>query len=73
MSLITKNQLSLVLQSIKTLLSFKANKDEVVHKNELTEYNAIAIAMETGLLPGGIPVAEDGKIYTDEKGVIYTL
>lgn len=73
MSLITKNQLSLVLQSIKTLLSFKANKDEVVYKDEITEYNAIVIAMETGLLPSEIPVAEDGAIYTDEKGVIYTL
>jgi hypothetical protein len=71
MTLITKDHLSLILQSIKKLLYFKANKDEVVLKNEIEEIDAIQIAMNTGLISP--TVAEDGSIYTDENGVLYTL
>lgn len=73
MSIISKDNLSIVLQALKKLLSLKADKTEVVFRNEIEEYDAIAIALETGLLPGGVAVAEDGEIYTDENGVVYTL
>lgn len=40
-------------------------------KNKPTEEDALALAMELGLID---PVtAEDGSIYTDENGLIYTL
>ena len=65
MSLIAKDHLSLTLQSIKKLLSFKIDRSEV------REIDAIQIAMNTGLISP--TVAEDGSIYTDENGVLYTL
>ena len=65
MSLITKDHLSLILQSIKKLLSFKIDRSEV------REIDAIKIATKTGLISP--TVAEDGSIYTDENGVLYTL
>ena len=71
MSLITKEHSSLVLQIIKKLLSFKADKAEVVLRNEVEEEDAIQIAAKMGLVS---PVAaEDGAIYTDENGDVYTL
>ena len=71
MSLITKQHLKLVLQSIKKLLSFKADKTEVVLKNEIEEEDAVELVVELGLVD---PVAaEDGSIYTDENGVMYSL
>lgn len=71
MSLISKDNLSLTLQIIKKLLSFKANKDEVVLKDEVEEIDAIEIAVEAGLVS---PVAaEDGSVYTDENGAMYSL
>lgn len=71
MSLTTKDHLSLVLQTIKKLLSFKADKSEVVLKNEVEEEDAIQIAAEMGLV---FPVAaDDGSIYTDENGATYSL
>lgn len=78
MSLITKNQLNIVLQTIKKLLSFKADKAEVdtkldtkIDRSEIEEEDAVSIAMEAGLIS---PVAaEDGSIYTDENGVLYSL
>lgn len=73
MSLITKEHFNIVLQTIKKLLSLKADKDEVVLKNEIEEDDALAIVLATDLIPSGIPTAEDGSIYTDENGVIYTL
>ena len=73
MSLISTENFNIVLQAIKKLLSLKADKSEVVLKNEIEEDDAIAIALKTDLIPGGIPVANDGAIYTDENGVIYTL
>ena len=65
MTLITKDHLSLILQSIKKLLSFKIDRSEV------REIEAIQIATKTGLISP--TVAEDGSIYTDENGVLYTL
>lgn len=71
MSLTTKQHLSLVLQTIKKLLSFKADKSEVVLRNEVEEEDAIQIAAEMGLVS---PVAaDDGSIYTDENGATYSL
>ena len=71
MSLITKDHLSLILQSIKKLLSFKADKSEVVNRSEIEEIDAIEIVTALELVS---PVAaEDGSIYTDENGDIYSL
>jgi hypothetical protein len=71
MSLITKEHLSLVLQTIKKLLSFKADKSEVVLRKEIEEAKAIAIAAEMGLVDPA--TAADGAIFTDENGAIYSL
>lgn len=69
--LITKHQLSLAITSIKQLLSFKPNREEVILRSEIEEEDAVSIAMEAGLID---PVAaEDGSIYTDENGVLYSL
>lgn len=71
MALITKEHLSLTLQSIKKLLSFKANKDEVVLKSEIEESDAVELVAELDLVS---PIAaEDGSIYTDENGDLYSL
>jgi hypothetical protein len=71
MSLITKDHLSLTLKSLKKLLSFKADKSEVVLKKEVEETGAIELATEMGLIS---PItAEDGSIYTDENGALYSL
>lgn len=71
MSLITKQHLNTVLQVIKKLLSFKADKAEVVLRNEVEDEDAVEIVAEMGLID---PVAaEDGSIYTDENGVMYSL
>ena len=71
MSLITKDHLSLALQTLKKLLSFKADKDEVIFRSEVEEEDAIQIVADMGLVS---PVAaEDGAIYTDENGAVYTL
>lgn len=69
--LITKHQLSLVLQALKKLLSFKADREEVVLRSEIEEIDAIELITETGLVSP--TVAEDGSIYTDENGVLYSL
>jgi hypothetical protein len=71
MSLISKSSLSLTLQAIKKLLSFKADKSEVVLKDEVEEMDAVEIAAKMELVS---PVAaEDGSIYTDENGALYSL
>lgn len=71
MSLINKDHLSLTLKSLKKLLSFKADKSEVVLKKEVEEVDAIELAAKMGLVS---PVAaEDGSIYTDENGALYSL
>ena len=71
MSLITKDHLSLTLKALKKLLSFKADKTEVVLKNEVEEVDAIELAAKMGLTSP--TAAEDGAIYTDENGALYTL
>lgn len=42
-----------------------------IEKQFLTEEDAIKMAVETGLLPSGIPTAENEEIYTDDQGNIY--
>ncbi len=69
--LITKHQLSLVITSIKKLLSFKADKTEVVLRNEVEETDAIELAAKMELVSPA--AAEDGAIYTDENGAAYSL
>ena len=71
MSLITKDHLSLTLKTIKKLLSFKADKSEVVFRNEVEENDAIELAAKMGLVSP--TAAEDGSIYTDENGAMYSL
>mgnify|MGYP006326801055 CR=1 FL=1 len=74
MSLITKQHLSLLLQTIKTLLSFKADKadlDTKIDRSEIEESDAIELVAEMGLVSPA--AADDGAIYTDENGDVYTL
>ena len=74
MSLITKQHLSLLLQTIKTLLSFKADKtdlDTKIDRSEIEESDAIELVAEIGLVSPA--AADDGAIYTDENGDVYTL
>jgi hypothetical protein len=71
MSLITKDHLSLTLKALKKLLSFKADKSEVVLRNEVEETDAIELAAKMGLVAPA--AAEDGSIYTDENGAMYSL
>lgn len=71
MSLITKNHLSIVLQTIKKLLSFKADREEVVLRSEIEEQDALEILMDMNLVA---PVtAADGSVYVDENGAMYSL
>lgn len=74
MSIITKDHLSLTIQSIKKLLSLKADKTELatkIDRSEIEEEDAVNVVAEMGLVS---PVAaEDGAVYTDENGDIYTL
>ena len=69
MSLTTKDHLSLTIQAIKTLLSHKADKTEVIFKSEIQD--PIEISAEMGLVEPAS--SDDGAIYTDEHGVLYTL
>jgi hypothetical protein len=78
MSLITKDHLSLTLKTIEKLLSFKADKAEVdaklttkIDRSEIEETDAIELAAKTGLITP--TAAEDGSIYTDENGAMYSL
>ena len=72
MSLTTKNHLNIVLQTFKKLLSFKADKTELETKIDRSEIpDAIEFSAEMGLVSP--TAAEDGAIYTDENGVLYTL
>lgn len=53
------------------MMSFKADRNEVVLKSEIEEIDAIEIVADMGLVS---PIeAEDGSIYTDENGVLYSL
>lgn len=74
MSLTTKGQLNIVLQTIKKLLSLKADKSELatkIDRSEVEEIDALELVTEMGFIS---PVAaSDGSIYTDENGVLYSL
>ena len=74
MSLTTKDHFSMVIKTIKKLLSLKADKTELatkIDRSEIEEEDAVNIAAEMGLVS---PAAdEDGAVYTDENGDIYTL
>ena len=71
MSLITKDHLSLTLKSLKKLLSFKADKSEVVLKNEVEEIDAVELAAKMGLITP--VVTQSNKIITDSQGRICSL
>ena len=61
---ISKDNLQLTVKALKSLI-------DRVQSKLLDENDAIKIATETKLIS---PVAaENGAIYTDENGVIYTL
>ncbi len=74
MSLITKKQLSLTIQTIKNLLSKKADKSELTSKidrSEIKDDDALALVAELELVS---PIAaDDGAVYTDENGAMYSL
>ena len=74
MSLISKDNLKIVLQTLKKLLSFKADKVDLelkLDRSEVTEYKAVEIVKNTKLVePAG---AEDNAVYTDENGKVYIL
>ena len=74
MSLISKENINIILKSLKTLLSFKADKvdlDLKLDKSEVTEFKAVEIVKNTKLVePAG---AEDNAVYTDENGKVYIL
>ena len=74
MSLTTKDQLSLAVKSLKTLISFKADRDDLrvkLDKSEVSDEKALKIIAEMELVT---PVAaSDGSIYTDDKGVLFVL
>ena len=74
MSLTTKDHLGMVIQSIKKLLSLKADKTELatkIDRSEIEEEDAVKLVVKTGLVSP--IVAEDGSVYTDENGNAYTL
>lgn len=71
MPLISTENYGLILQSVKKLLSFKADKEEVVRRDEIEDIDAIKLSAEMGFIE---PVADaDGALYTDEKGDVYVL
>ena len=58
-------------RAIHELVNQISNKDEVVLRNEIEEIDAVEIAVKAELIS---PVAaEDGSVYTDENGVLYSL
>ena len=71
MPLISTENYGLILQSIKKLLSFKADKDIVVRRDEIEDIDAIELSAEMGFIS---PVSDEaGALYTDENGSIYIL
>lgn len=82
MSLTTKNQLQITIQTIKKLLSFKADKVEVIEakteiankvdKRDLPDADhAIELATECGLIT---PIASnDNFLFIDNNDAIYIL
>lgn len=72
MSLVITEHLSLLAQVFKNLLSKKADKTELNMKIDRSEIpDALEFVIELELVS---PVAaEDGAIYTDENGILYSL
>lgn len=75
MSLITKNQLELVIQAFKNLLSFKADKTEVEEVKDLfkevTSEDAMFLAIEMNFI--NPVVNKNGLFFVDDNGKIYSL
>ena len=66
MSLVTKNQLNIVLQSIIGLLSSKFDRSNVATDDDVLEFLVDMKYVE--------PVASsDNSIFTNSRGEIYTL
>jgi hypothetical protein len=58
-------------QNDTSALDFIKNKPDVVLRSEIEEQDAFILVVETGLIS---PIAaEDGSIYTDENGALYSL
>ena len=71
MPMTTKEHLGITLQIIKKLLSFKANKEEVVNRNEIEEIDAVALMAEADIVQ---PVAdENNAVFLDENNAVYIL
>lgn len=75
MSLITKNQLELVIQAFKNLLSFKADKADIDEIKDVIEKvtpdDALFLAIDLDFID---PVVnEDGLFFVDDSGKIYSL
>ena len=75
MQLITKNHLNIVLQSIKQLLSLKADKSELATKIDRSEIATDDDALDVLVYMKYVdPVSTlDNSIYTNSHGEIYTL
>lgn len=58
-------------QNDETAPDFIKNKPDVVLRSEIEEIDAIELVTETGLVSPA--AAEDGSIYTDENGALYSL
>ena len=75
MSLITKKQLELVIQAFKNLLSFKADKTEIDEIRDviekITSEDAMLLAIEMNFI--NPVINEQGLIFTDNNGIIYSL
>ena len=71
MSMTTKEHLGIFLQITKKLLSFKADKEEVVNKDEIDEGEALAVLAEADIVQ---PVAdENNAVFLDENKAVYIL
>lgn len=75
MALITKEHLSLTLQTLKKLLSFKADKTEVNNKIDkdkiATDDDILDLLLEIEFI---IPASNNNNsIFINEKGEIYIL
>ena len=69
MSLITKHQLSLSLEAVKNLLSFKADKKELDTKIDRSEFSYEKIVKQLAEADMLLAVHdEDDAILTDENG-----
>ena len=74
MSIISKDGFSIALQAIKKLISLKADKSEVATKVDRSEFSdaaSLELVVELELVDP--VVADDGSIYTDENGIIYSI